>query len=148
MKKISTFLVLLLCLLNLGAIPNAYGQAPATLPYSQNFTAANDFTLVNGTLTNKWFYGSATGNTGSSIYISNNNGVNNAYNESSESIVHAYRDFTIPGGSTIANFSFDWKGDGESSWDFLRVWLVPATYTPTAGNNITSGNRQSPDWTV
>lgn len=139
MKKISTFLVLLLCLLNLGAIPDAYGQAPATLPYSQNFTAANDFTLVNGTLTNKWFYGSATGNTGSSIYISNNNGVNNAYNESSESIVHAYRDFTIPGGSTIANFSFDWKGDGESSWDFLRVWLVPATYTPTAGNNITSG---------
>jgi hypothetical protein len=139
MKKISTFLVLLLCLLNLGIVSNVYGQAPATLPYSQDFTTANDFTFVNGTLTNKWFYGSATGNMGNSIYISNNNGVANTYTVNSGSVVHAYRDFTIPSGSSISNFSFDWKGQGESTWDFLRVWLVPATYTPTANNNITAG---------
>ncbi|KQM50333.1 fibronectin type III domain-containing protein [Chryseobacterium sp. Leaf201] len=139
MKKISTFLVLLLCLLNLGAIPDAYGQAPATLPYSQNFTTANDFTLLNGTQTNKWFYGAVTGNTGSSLYISNNNGVANAYTVTSSSVVQAYRDFTIPAGSTIANFSFDWKGDGESTFDYLRVWVVPATFTPTVGTQITAG---------
>jgi large repetitive protein len=138
MKKISTFLVLLLCLLNLGAIPDAYGQAPATLPYSQDFNAANDFTLLNGTQTNKWFYGSATGNPGNSIYISNN-GADNAYNTGATSVVQAYRDFTIPAGSTIANFSFDWKSVGESGWDYLRVWLVPATYTPTPGTQITTG---------
>lgn len=139
MKKISTFLVLLLCLLNLGAIPDAYGQTPVPLPYSQNFNTSNDFTFVNGSVTNKWFYGSATGNTGSSIYISNNNGTANAYSTGSSSIVHAYKDFTIPGGSSIANFSFDWKGQGEGGWDFLRVWLVPSTYTPTVGNQITTG---------
>lgn len=104
MKKISTFIVLLLCLLNLGAIPDAYGQAPATLPYSQDFNTANDFTLLNGTATNKWFYGAVTGNTGSSIYISDNNGTANNYNTSSSSVVHAYRDITIPAGSSIANF--------------------------------------------
>lgn len=139
MKKISTFLVLLLCLLNLGAIPDAYGQTPATLPYSQNFTAANDFTLLNGTQTNKWFYGAVTGNAGSSLYISNNNGVANAYTVNSSSVVQAYRDFTIPAGSVIANFSFDWKGDGESTFDYLRVWVVPAAFTPTAGTQITAG---------
>ncbi|MFC3159273.1 Por secretion system C-terminal sorting domain-containing protein [Chryseobacterium arachidis] len=136
MKKISTFLVLLLCLLNWGALSVVYGQTP--LPYSQNFNTANDFTFVNGTLTNKWVYGSATGNTGSSIYISNN-GTANTYTTNSGSIVHAYKDFTIPAGSTISNFSFDWKGAGESGWDFLKVWLVPATFTPTANNNITAG---------
>lgn len=139
MKKISNFLVLLLCLLNLGALPDAYGQAPATLPYSQNFTTANDFTLLNGTQTNKWFYGAVTGNTGSSLYISNNNGVDNAYTITSSSTVHAYRDFTIPAGSATANFSFDWKGDGESTFDYLRVWAVPATFTPAAGTQITAG---------
>ncbi|WP_050009548.1 fibronectin type III domain-containing protein [Flavobacterium sp. B17] len=138
MKKISTFLVLLLCLLNLGAIPDVYGQAPATLPYSQNFNTANDFTLLNGTQTNKWFYGSATGNPGNSIYISNNAAAN-AYNTGVTSVVQAYRDFTIPAGSTIANFSFDWKNVGESGWDYLRVWLVPATYTPNPGTQITTG---------
>ncbi|KQT23886.1 hypothetical protein ASG22_07620 [Chryseobacterium sp. Leaf405] len=137
MKKISTFLVLLLCLLNLGAIPDVYGQTPAPLPYSQNFTTANDFTLVNGTVTNKWVYGSATGNTGSSLYISNN-GTANAYSTSQTSIVHAYRDIAIPAGSTIASFSFDWKAVGESGWDYLRVWLVPNTFTPTVGTNITA----------
>lgn len=138
MKKISTFIVVLLCLLNLGAIPDAYGQTPATLPYSQNFNTANDFTLVNGTLTNKWFYGAVTGNTGSSLYISNNNGVANAYTVTAASIVHAYRDITIPAGSSIANFSFDWKGVGESGYDYLRVWMVPNTYTPTANTAITA----------
>ncbi|WP_374460095.1 fibronectin type III domain-containing protein [Chryseobacterium taeanense] len=138
MKKISTFLVLLLCLLNLGVIPDIYGQTPAGLPYSQDFNTTNDFTLLNGTQTNKWFYGSATGNTGNSLYISNNAAAN-AYNIGSSSVVQAYRDFTIPAGTTDATLMFDWKGDGESIWDYLRVWMVPATYTPTVGTQITAG---------
>ncbi|WP_449400908.1 hypothetical protein [Chryseobacterium wanjuense] len=136
MKKFYTFLVLLLCLINLGAIPDVYGQTPATLPYSQNFNTANDFTLLNGTQTNKWVYGAFTGNTGSSIYVSNDNGASNAYTNTTTSTVQAYRDFTIPAGSTIANFSFDWKSGGESTWDYVRVWVVPATFTPTAGAQI------------
>ena len=140
MKKLSTFLVLLLCLLNLGAVPDVYGQTPAPLPYSQNFNTANDFTLLNGSQTNKWFYGSATGNTGNSLYISNTNGTTNAYSTSATSVVQAYRDLAIPTGASVANFSFDWKGTGESGWDYLRVWMVPASFTPTTGTQITAGS--------
>jgi len=139
MKKFSTFLVLLLCLINVGFIPELYGQAPATLPYYQDFNTANDLTIVNGTQTNKWAYGPVVGNSGSSIYISNDNGATNGYDINTTSAVQAYRDLTIPAGSTIAYLSFDWKAGGESTFDFLRVWMVPASYTPAAGTQITAG---------
>lgn len=139
MKKISTFLVILLCLLNLGALPDVYGQTPAPLPYSQNFTTANDLTLLNTGQTNKWSYGTVTGNPAGSLYISNTNGTSNAYSTSDTSVVQAYRDIAIPTGASVANFSFDWKGIGESGWDYLRVWMVPASFTPTPGTQITAG---------
>ncbi|RKS97859.1 fibronectin type III domain-containing protein [Chryseobacterium defluvii] len=138
MKKFSTVLILLLCLMNIGFIPKAYGQA-ATLPYTQDFSTTNDLTILNGTQPNKWFHGAVTGNPGSSLYISNDNGATNGYNVSSASVVQAYRDITIPAGSTISTFSFDWKGVGENGWDYLRVWLVPATFTPTPGTQIAAG---------
>jgi hypothetical protein len=113
-------------------------QIPATVPYSTNFNT-NDFTFVNGTQTNKWAYGTAVGNTGSSIYVSNDNGVTNAYSNGSSSVVQAYRDIAIPSGATIAQFSFDWLGNAESCCDYTRVWLVPVSFFPTAGSQITSG---------
>ncbi|MDH6254348.1 hypothetical protein M2347_004075 [Chryseobacterium sp. H1D6B] len=138
MRKTFTFFIFLLCLIDVGFITNFYGQAPAVLPYNQDFSTANDLTFVNGTQVNKWVYGSAAGNTGSSIYISNN-GTANSYTIGTSSVTQAYRDITIPAGSTIANFSFDWKADGETTYDYLRVWLVPASFTPTAGTQIAAG---------
>jgi hypothetical protein len=79
-------------------------QIPAQLPYIQNFETANDLGLLNGTQTNKWFYGSATGNTGKSIYITNDNGVNKLIYYNATSIVHAYRDIEIPAGTSLATF--------------------------------------------
>ncbi|WBV61888.1 fibronectin type III domain-containing protein [Chryseobacterium camelliae] len=114
-------------------------QIPAALPYLQNFEGVNDFGLLNGTQTNKWFHGSATGNTGKSIYISNDNGVSNAYTITSTSIVQTYRDIKIPAGTSLATFSFDWKAQGQTTVDYLRVWLVPATFLPTPGTQITTG---------
>jgi hypothetical protein len=113
-------------------------QIPAQLPYIQNFETANDLGLINGTQTNKWFYGSATGNTGKSIYITNDNGVTNAYTITAASVVQAYRDIEIPNATTVASFSFDWKAQGESSYDYLRVWLVPSNFMPTPGVQITA----------
>lgn len=139
MKKLFTSLILFLCLINIGFIPEVYGQAAATLPYTQDFTAGNDFTIVNGTQPNKWVHGAVVGNTGNSLFISNDNGVTNGYVIGTSSSVHAYKDFTIPTGSTISNFSFDWKANGESTYDFIRVWMVPVGYTPTAGTEITAG---------
>jgi hypothetical protein len=112
----------------------------STLPFSENFNSSNPFVFVNGTQTNKWTYGIATGNTGSSIYISNDNGTTNSYSTGTSSTVHSYRDIAIPSGTTVADFSFDWKGTGESCCDYMRVWLVPSTFTPTAGTEIISGS--------
>lgn len=115
------------------------GQIPATFPYINPFTDPIDFTFTSGTQVNKWAYGAATGNTGNSIYISNDAGVSNAYTLNSTSTVQAYRDIAIPTGTTIVQFSFDWKAQGESSFDYLRVWLVPTTFQPVAGTQITAG---------
>ncbi|MBS1548582.1 MAG: fibronectin type III domain-containing protein [Bacteroidetes bacterium] len=115
-------------------------QVPANLPYTQQFTGPNDFTLVNGTQVNKWYYGNVVGNTGNSLYISNDNGVTHAYSTSPTVTTYAYRDLAIPAGATVANVLFDWIGNGEGTWDYLKVWAVPANYFPTAGQGaITAG---------
>ena len=115
------------------------GQIPAPFPYINPFTDPIDFTFTGGTQVNKWEYGAATGNTGNSIYISNDAGVSNAYTVNSTSVVQAYRDIAIPAGTNIVQFSFDWKAQGESSFDYLRVWLVPTTFQPVAGTQINAG---------
>ena len=111
------------------------------LNYSCTFEDVNDtagWVFVNGTQTNKWFIGSATSNGGTnSLYISNDNGTSNAYTNSSVSFVYAYREFTLgAGGYTI---SYDWKCYGESNYDYIRVFLAPATFDPTAGQDPTGG---------
>ncbi|WP_419868642.1 fibronectin type III domain-containing protein [Chryseobacterium sp. CT-SW4] len=134
MIKRSTFFTFLL-LLNASFL---HSQAPVSLPYTQDFSTGNDLTLVNGSQENQWVYGSATGNTPNALYISSD-GINNSYTSNSNSIVHAYIDLDIPAGSSIANFSFDWKAKGENSYDYLRVWMVPSSFTPVAGDEITTG---------
>lgn len=132
MNKDSIFLLFFLVLTNLCILSMLYDQTAATLPYSQDFAVSNDFTLVNGTQPNKWFYDTATGNAPNSIYISNDNGATNGYNIASSSLVHA----SIPAGTIAARpalLSFDWKAEGQTAKDRLRVWLVPASYTPTGG---------------
>ncbi|MGE6396564.1 fibronectin type III domain-containing protein [Chryseobacterium scophthalmum] len=116
-------------------------QIPAVLPYTQNFTGGNDLGLLNGTQTNKWVRGNATGNPAQSLYISNDNGVTNAYTHTT-STVHAYRDIQIPAGTTLASFSFDWKSQGENNWDYIRVWLLPSNVMPVAGAQIVAGTNR------
>lgn len=111
-------------------------QIPANIPYMQDFSGPNDFVIKNGTQTNKWEYGSATGNTGNSIYVSTDAGVTNTYNTGATSVVHAYRDFNVPLGSTTVEFSFDWKNVGENNYDYIRVWITPLTFNPTPGVQI------------
>ncbi|RYD92834.1 MAG: hypothetical protein EOP54_20155, partial [Sphingobacteriales bacterium] len=142
MIKTFTNLLLLFCFVNFGFIPLLHAQAVATLPYTQDFNTSNDFTLLNGTQVNKWSYGSAAGNGGNSIYISNDNGVTNNYTLNSLSTVQAYRDIAVPAGTTAsspATLSFDWRTVGEGTFDYLRVWLVPSTFIPTPGTQITAG---------
>ena len=59
-------------------------------PYGQDFETANDWGFTNGTLTNQWCWGSATNNGGEkAMYISNDNGVSNAYTLNNAAVVFA-----------------------------------------------------------
>src|SRR5690606_38142778 len=47
---------------------------PATLPWSEDFTTGgSDWILSNGSSSNRWHIGGATGNSGNSLYISDDN---------------------------------------------------------------------------
>ena len=106
------------------------------LPYYENFedVASIAWTTTNGT--NGWYVGSATSNGGNnSLYISNNNGVSNEYSISTTSYSYAYCKLNI-NEQSVVNVSFDWKGNGEGSYDLLRAFMIPVSENPTlSGDN-------------
>lgn len=91
---------------------------------------------------NQWTLGTGAGGyTGSAAaYITNNTAATpppNSYTNSSW-VNHIYRNVTIPVANTQIQLSFKWKCYGESSYDRMRVWLVPTSYSPTNGVEISS----------
>ena len=117
-------------------------QTPANLPYATDFESGNDWLFVNGNLTNVWAYGEATNNGGThALYISNDGGTTNAYTNNSAAMVYATKMFNFEAGIYV--FSYDWKANGESTYDYLRVALVPSSEQLTAGTNppsVSSGS--------
>lgn len=120
-------------------------QIPAQLNYSDTFEGPLTWTAVNGNQTNKWVYGTAVSNSPThSLYVSNTNGTTHAYNNGASSVVHAYRDIAIPTGATDINIAFDWLNLGEGGstiiWDYITVFAVPTSYSPTPGTNMLNAN--------
>jgi len=113
--------------------------------FTENFEGTtHSFTLVNGTQTNQWHVGTATAAGGTrSAYISNNSGTSNAYDITTSSIAHIYRDLILPTTAVACTLKFDWRAQGEgygfSNYDYLKVSLVENSFTPTAGTDISSG---------
>ena len=100
---------------------------PARVPYTCNFedaTERNAWTLVNGTETNKWYAGVLED--GNRLYVSNDGGQNNNYEQTSASAVWAYRDFAVDAPSELV-LTFDWRCVGESmygaNYDFLKIYF-------------------------
>ncbi len=131
-------------------------QVLATLPLTENFENwPNQWTIANGSEINQWHVGTATAHGGAqAAYVSNDAGVTNAYTiNDASSVVHIYRDITFPEGAQEFNLSFWWKGVGESSYDYLKVYLVDVSYTPVAGVLPGTGQigaifNQANDWTL
>ena len=106
------------------------------LPYSTGFegTDAAAWYFENGTFTNKWVAGTATHSTGNqAIYISKDNGAHNTYDVSTQASVYAFKTFNVPAGQY--GLSFDWNAYGESTYDYLRVFLVPGNVEITPVQN-------------
>ena len=111
---------------------------PASLPYDDGFEAGNNWELINGTMANAWVVGAAENNGGANaLYISNDGGATNAYSNSAATVYAAKLfDFNESGSYTV---SYDWKANGESTYDYLRVVLVPGTVELTASTSLPSG---------
>lgn len=101
----------------------------------------NGWTIVDDAASvNQWEVGTATQNGGTqSAYVSNDGGTTNAYTDNDTAVSHIYTGFTTPsdisGGVTL---DFDWKCEGESSYDYLKVYITPSGTTPTGGTQVSS----------
>ncbi len=102
-------------------------QAPASIPYANDFETKNGWSFINGSYVNAWAYGEAAhnGEGTHALYISNNGGAANAYTTGSSAAVYATKLFQFEDG--VYNFKYDWKANGESNYDLLCVALVPDT---------------------
>ena len=109
----------------------------ATHPYSQDFEASNDWGFENGSLTNNWCWGSAVNNgVEKSMYVSKDGGTTYEYAHGN-TVVYASKLFSFAQGTYT--FIFDWKANGESTYDYLRVALVPGDVEFAAGTSLPSG---------
>ena len=95
------------------------------IPYSTDFADGSDqaWLLNNGACLNYWTIGSV--DSASALFVTEN-GTTPGYNISSTSIVSAEKLFTI-GDATEFNVSFDVQIGGESMYDYLKVFLAPAS---------------------
>ena len=115
------------------------------IPYSTDFAEDSDqaWLLNNGSCSNYWTIGAV--DTASALFVTNN-GTTPGYSVSAISIVSAEKLFTV-GDAAEFNISFDVQCGGETSWDYLKVFLAPAsseypaaTTLPTYAENGYSTN--------
>ena len=118
---------------------NATGTSGADGSF-ENATSAfsnNGWTNING-VTNKWFVGaqsSCVGSKGAYVGITS---ANNYYTNTISDVSHFYKDVTFPAGETCITLTFNWKGQGESGWDGLQIYLGATTAVPVAGTDFTT----------
>lgn len=119
-------------------LPFKTAMRAAALPYDDDFENGNNWMLVNGNMTNAWTVGAAATESGNALYISNDGGTTFEYTVTSPVIVYAAKvfNFAETGNYTV---SYDWRANGESNYDYLRVALVPASVELEAATSVPSG---------
>ncbi|MBQ0112854.1 MAG: choice-of-anchor J domain-containing protein, partial [Bacteroidales bacterium] len=141
--------------------PSTLGLPLESLPYEQDFENPEEITefTITGSGANQWAIGSATFNagetgeeSGNALYISNDNGVSNAYSNSNTSI--SYATLIVPFEEQLEyHLSFDFKCVAESgNYDYLKVFMLDATQDlstsslPSSGA-ITPNMNMTSNWT-
>ena len=106
---------------------------------------ANNWLLPTNTAPTNQFWVGTTGGASAGVncaYVSDNlTGATHNYNTSATSTFLFYRDVTFPAGQTDIRLTFKWKGQGESSWDYVTVFSMPTTNVPL--HNSPAGAFQS-----
>ena len=113
---------------------------PAALPFADDFENGNNWLLINDTLTNAWVVGEAVNATlgGShALYVSKDGGVTNAYDTTAYTMAYAAKLFDFVEAGDYA-FQYDWMANGESTYDYMRVALVPSYVQLEASTSVPS----------
>ncbi len=121
-------------------------QTPAVIPYEAGFSDEADnsqWTFLNASYPNAWYIGGATKKTGGkSMYVStilDNNSYANVI-----SYIYAYRTVDVTEGG-LYDFGFTWKAEGETTNDYMRVFLVPDEIELQGGQNNGISATATPD---
>ena len=118
--------------------PVSFDPVSADEGFSDDFEGEFTWTIQNGGQTNAWYLGEAVNNGGSkALYVSNDGGVSNTYTVYTSSFVFVEKTFSFEGGNY--NFAYDWRGDGETTYDFIRMALIPVDFEVTAGSTYPVG---------
>ncbi|ASS49422.1 MAG: hypothetical protein A3D31_03130 [Candidatus Fluviicola riflensis] len=113
--------------------------ADGSFQNATNTLPANGWTVVNGA-TNRWFAGTQSSCVGTKgAYVGTAAG-NNNYTIGTADISHFYDDVTFPAGQSCITLTFNWKGQGESGWDGLRIYLGSTAVTPVANTMFTTSD--------
>ena len=110
-------------------------MVPEPLPLVTNFESSIDNVkwAITGTGTNRFMIGNAVSYGGLySLYVSNDNNAN-AYTITSTSTTYAYRMVNITSG-TQYHLAFNWRANGQTTNDYMRVLLAPTTALNTLEN--------------
>ncbi|WP_322971142.1 fibronectin type III domain-containing protein [Faecalibacter sp. LW9] len=120
---------------------------PVPFPYRDQFNH-DTWVINNGTdQINRFKIGTPATASGitfadSKLYITNafNSDTSGPTYNAGITDTYAYKDIIIPEGITTAKLSFKWLAKGESTYDFGRFYLVPASTTPPSNGTGISSN--------
>ena len=110
-------------------------------PYIDNFDGELNWVFTNGSCTNHWVCGTDDNlndgttsglHSGNALFIANSDDeYGYDYGMGAASVVYASKIFTLE--AETYYYSYNWRSYGETNEDYLRVALVPASTTLTAG---------------
>ena len=116
-------------------------QSAAAVPYTCDFEDEEEnaqWTLINGTMTTKWFIGAETATPEEhKLYVSSDDGATLSYGVSGTKVVYATRNIQF-GNAPFYKITFDYKGGGESTYDYVKVGLFRWDTTLVAGTSLPS----------
>lgn len=108
-------------------------EDPETVILHATFEEPDHGWVLSTGTTNYFTVGAETASEGThSLYITNGSGC--SYNTSSSSFATAYHSLNIEADG-VYQFEYDWKCYGESTYDYMKVFIVPDGVTVSSSNN-------------
>ena len=112
-------------------------SAVSSFPWQADFsTGTGGFATIAGPF-NSWYRGSLTGDPAPSMYISSGP-TSWYYTFYQPAVSHLVRDLQWPSTISKLTLDLDRMGMGVPGSDYMKIWLVPDSYSPVAGQPITA----------